>query len=258
VLLRCSLVGGRNGITWFGGESAGLFVLAGASAHLYDCDVRGGDGTSAVAGSCGARVDGFLFASGSSFQGGDGGDGHYVSFFGCSYAGPGGQGLLLMGEAHELQCAFQGGQGGAGVCGPAGAPGEPVSVCCGGALAEVPGLIARSLSATSPVSEGGAVGVSLAGAAGDLVLLAFTTGQDALFLPELHGVLLLAQPFAIVPAGVLGPDGTLDLALPVGTLPPGVEGLSLLGQGAFLTGAGPVFLGPGASVLVTDSSIALP
>jgi hypothetical protein len=99
------------------------------------------------------------------------------------------------------------------------------------------------------------VGVSLAGAAGDFVFLAFTTGQDAQFVPALHGALLVAQPLTIVPAGVLAPDGTLDLALPIGALPPGVEGLPLLGQSLFLSPAGPGFLGAGASVLVTDSSI---
>jgi hypothetical protein len=43
----------------------------------------------------------------------------------------------------------------------------------------------------------------------------------------------------------------------IGTLPPGVEGLSILGQAAFFTAAGPVFVGPGASVLVTAPSVPL-
>ena len=252
VLLRCSLTGALNSAE--GGD--GLTVAQDASAYLYDCDVRGGDGDLGKWGGNGASVLGSLFASGTSFSGGDGAHSVYVSFLGCFKSGQGGNGLYIQGQAHELQCSFQGGSGGAGsICWGASPPGLPVFYAPGGILLEVPGLVPRAMSASSPVAEGGTVGVSLAGAAGDLVFLAFTTGQDAQFVPGLHGALLVAQPLTIVPAGVLAPDGTLDLALPIGALPPGLEGLSLLGQSLVLSPAGPGFLGAGASVLVTDSSI---
>ena len=255
ILLRCSLTGGATGPSSFVGGD-GLTVAQDASAYLYDCDVRGGAGFEGDAGGNGASVLGFLFASGTSFTGGQGAHSAWVSFVGCFKSGPGGAGLSIKGTAHELECSFQGGAGGgASKCWGASPPGLPILYVPGGWVFPVPGLIPRSMSASSPVGEGGTVDVSLAGAAGDLVFLAFTTGQDAQFVPGLQGALLVAPPLTVVPAGVLAPDGTLDLALPIGALPPGVEGLSLLGQSLFLTTAGPAFLGAGASVLVTDSSI---
>jgi hypothetical protein len=49
----------------------------------------------------------------------------------------------------------------------------------------------------------------------------------------------------------------MQLTLPVALLPPGVVGLSLLGQAACFTTAGPVYLGSGSAVLLTDASIPL-
>lgn len=260
--LRCTFRGGGMLWMWDFLWASGLQVMSGAAAHLYDCALFGGDGTYEAHGSPGALVAGFLFASGSTFEGGDGTDEICDITGGSPYpAGDGGAGLQVAGgEAHELQCAFQGGEGGyTAFCfsgAGAGSDGPPTLVEAG-SLAPVPGLKARSMSATSPVAEGNAVDVSLAGAAGDVVLLAFTTGQDALFLPELHGSLLLAQPLMVVPVGVLPAGEKLDVVLPVGLLPPGVQGLSIVGQAAFLSVAGPGFLGAGASLLLTDASIPL-
>jgi hypothetical protein len=255
ILLRSSLTGGPIGSSSFVAGD-GLTVAQDASAYLYDCDVRGGQGFEGIAGGNGASVLGVLVASGTSFTGGQGAHSAWVSFVGCFKSAPGGAGLYIKGTAHELECSFQGGAGGAGSkCWGASPPGPPFLYAPGGWVFPVPGQIPRSMSASSPVAEGGTVSVSLAGAAGDLVFLGFTAGQDAQFVPALHGALLLSQPITVVPAGVLAPDGTLELAFPVGLLPPGVEGLSLLGQSVFLSSAGPGFLGAGASVVVTDSSV---
>ena len=136
-------------------------------------------------------------------------------------------------------------------------PGGEPTVVESGTLATVPGLKPRSMSAVSPVAEGGTVSVSLAGVPGDVALLGFTTSQGAQFHPELHGTLLLALPFTVATAGSLPPGGTLHLKLPVGLLPTGVMGLSLVGQAAFFSAAGPVFVGSGSAVLLTDGSVPL-
>ncbi len=193
-----------------------------------------------------------LLAVGSSLHGGSGGSGGG----GLCYAGASGSPGLRVdgGLARLLDCSVQGGAGGAGSCGlPAGADAPDVDVVAGD-VHDLPGA-ARAFHGSSPIVEGTATNVHLAGEPGDAVILHVQlAAAPGIFFPDYGCALHLPLPTAVVALGVLPPSGALDLAFPVPMLAPGVESFRAMGQALFV-GASGFFEGGPSTLLIVDAAL---
>ena len=168
LLVRCTLVG-HGTLAEFGGGT-GLLV-AGSKVRVHESTVRGVDGDDAISlglpGGSGASgmvlQNGSVFASGTTFVGGDAGQG--LGIHGQCIDGAGGHGVHVQGgHLTARDCTF--------VPGP--------ELCFGPFAEEIAGdpsdwlrlaTPARSFTATSPVREGGVLQLGFLGEPGDLVLL---------------------------------------------------------------------------------------
>lgn len=264
-LVRCLALGGTavlGALPFNGGH--GLVVAGGSAAHLYDCTLLGGCGTFyellmvGDGGDGGHVMDGsFLYASGSRFQGGDGGPGSSPCLF--PDAGDGGAGLRLLGtppQAELLDIPAAGGLGGPGPGGgcPPGANGLGLDVESGTANI-IPG-VARTMSAAHPVREGQTLVIDFSGLAGDLAVVGLSDAHQPVFLPALEGSLVVAPaPLSITVFGVLPAAGTLtaNVAIPPVT---GVDAALHFVQLAVATPTMPtdIRLGTAQSLLLLDAA----
>lgn len=213
-------------------------VATDSSVHLYDCALVGGDGYVIISdGAPAASVSGgYLFASGTSFDGGD--------------SGCGGSGIVLFGAsplAELLDCTPTAGT-------PAscsGSPfGQPVLATTGTAIV-LPDS-ARSFSVDAPVRAGQSTTLAFAGEPLDLVFLDFSLAPGSLVAPALSGVL---QPSVVGLRvrflGVLPASG--QLLVPVTIQPLGVPVVTLSMQGAFFTQGGTFVLSGGSELVLLDA-----
>lgn len=232
-LLRCELVGspGSLGVLRNG---AGLRAFD-STVSAYDCAFVGGNAHDPVDGDTGedgARLNGgSLFASGCSFEGGDG----HLGF-------PGGAGLRLatgFPTARLLDSDFQGGAPG----------GLPIQVDTGTTVPLAP--FARSFVVPSTVREGELASLAFAGEPNDLVIFSYSAAPGHTFSSTLNGPFLLdLPPNATLVSGTIGPDGTLEVPLSVNELGPGIEGIVVHGQPVFFRGATFALGGASATVLL--------
>lgn len=265
-LVRCQAIGGDafpGTMPFQGGH--GLSVV-GSSVHLFDCTLEGGNGTifeplMVGDGGDGGRVGGggFLYASGTSFLGGDGGPG---SIFCTSIpeAGDGGAGLRLLSgapRAELLDTDVQGGAGGASFSGscPPGSNGPDLDVKSGSANT-IPG-VARTLRALHPAREGETLTFEIAGLPGELAVLGLSGGHAPLFLGALEGSLLLAPAgLTTFVLGTVPGSGLLSVGV---TVPPvtGATSSLVFAQLAVATPAMPtdVRLGTGQALVLLDASL---
>ncbi|MBL8693119.1 MAG: hypothetical protein JNJ88_03400 [Planctomycetes bacterium] len=206
---------------------------AGGPIGLGGCGVSGGGGGASVTNS-------LLFASGTTFRGGNGG-----KKSGCTNQGHGGDGFTSSGsQVFTIGCVFLGGSvDGAGISG------DPVL--------QRPGT-ARSFSVSSPVREQQPVALDFAGIPGEQTgLLASGAPIAPLFFADLRGALVvdLALADALL-TGPIGSDGVLHSSLTVPTLPSSVEGLTFYLQSFFFDLTVPhAALGPASSLVLLDSSL---
>jgi hypothetical protein len=277
-LSRCLLLAPNTYVETspFGVGSITYFVGLGATdsnVFLYDCFVRGGEGSTgyvhmydfhvpATSGEAGVRLAGSnLVASGCQIQGGNGGGYPYGSLELCYPGSSGAPGLSVAGgvihassTANLIDCSVVGGRGGPGGCSwPDGRDGPAVQVLSG----EVHFLAggARSFSGTSPVIEGGAVGIHLEGEPGDVVLLHVqVAAAPGLFLAQYAVVLHLPLPLAVVGLGTMPLAGDLDVSIPVPALSPGIDSFRFVGQALFVS-AGGFFDGGPSTLLVVDQAL---
>lgn len=254
----CAFTGGGPEYGGLGFAHSGAVAIRGTASAiaLHDCTVRGGHGvfgysnppgpiTHGQPGQPAAEfVDCQVFARGSSFQGGDGGDG--LSTGSCpttpyDYAtsgGGGGPGLRATGGSTTLVAvAALGGAGGIGGTtgcgsqsgsGAAGLPVEPSSIV---PVAAPP----MSMSVPAPAREGTVLPLTFQGPAGRRVILA--TSSAAARAPLFQSVLLLRPPLRRLSMGFIPGTGRLDVMLPVPALSPGVDARSLHVQAAFVDSA---------------------
>ena len=254
------------------GTSLNHFGRAGIEARqsslfLYDCAVGGGDGqgagpfTQPVAGGFAARLDGgFLYASGTTFAGGQGGAGGLAQGA-CADGGAGGDGLVLGGGAvvRALGSSFTAGPGGpllscVGQASP-GPDGQATVLAPGTVLDLLPGT-PRSFTSTALVREGQSSVDVFAGQPSELVLQFFAFAPEpGLFLPPFQSASLIGGGVFFLDFGPLPPTGIKTVALPVGDLGPGVETVTVYKQPAFVDFALPaVTLGPVSAVSLLDAA----
>ena len=258
-LTRCDVRGGDGEQSFssfavnFGGDA---LDAAASSVALHDSALRGGHGGPGDFNGCdlggpgghGARIDGAtLFASGTSFAGGDGGgDG----FFSCE---PGGDGLLLSGGASQGFTLGVTAQGGAGACG---APdGVPFRTVAGATLTQLPGS-ARRFASQTPVRAGQTAQMTFEGLPGDQANLLITTqAAFAIALPW-NGVRLVQLPLTLGRrlVGFVPPSGVLQVALPMPALPAGLESRTLMLQAIFQDTGGAYWLASPSALVILDPS----
>lgn len=262
-LTNCQLRGGTA--TTVPTQSAGVEVVSGARVTVYDSQMLGGAGTpigcapphdGRHGGFGGVARDSFLFGSGSTFEGGRGGDAQTTSHFSCSIAGSGGTGIAAQnGVVRLLDCTTTGGQPGDLLpgCGPCGTFGYAGPAQTGSTFTPLSGS-ARSLAVTTPALAGSTATIALSGTSGDRVsLLVSDTTTPSVFMPRWHGMLLVPNPrtsgaTTVVPAGTIPASGQMDYAL---TLPPPGPGARTIHvQGVFRDTQGLLWLSGARSVTV--------
>jgi predicted outer membrane repeat protein len=263
---RCTIAGGDGGeddsncYDCTGGEG-GLGVRVSLSTPaFYDCTIEGGaggeNGYEGGAGGHGLRLlNSWMFASGSSFTGGGGGN---AWDFIWAEGGDGGSGLFVdpSAQAELLDNTYAGGLGGIAICFTPqnnGAPGAPKAG--GGSFDEHPDQ-AREFAASRVVLDDGVVLVHVAGEPGDQVWL--HVGSQPAFQPLLsYAGVRLVKPAHIATAswGTIGPSGTLSLEVPAPDL--ALEpGRVLYLQGFGRNGFGMYWLGGPMQALVIDRQAA--
>lgn len=243
VVIQRSTFFGVNLFFGSGNPTDAIDVLDSA-VHFYGVTGVGGDDADLATN--GLRMtNSFVFASGCSFQGGDGADWGV-----CDGGSPGGAGLanLTHGMApFLLETTLTGGDGGC--------PGETWCFCAPDGPPSTGGVkllsgYAREYELLAPAPAGGVTWLLYGGVAGDLVFSLIALEPDALFVPALAGTLALTIPPLVISHGPAGGNGQLALLVPIPPLPPGMEALTVFAQGAAITGVGAVVLAAPCQVTI--------
>ena len=262
IVARCAITGSSiaGGSPGFHGSDLGS-----SNVCMYDCTTTGGaggDGASIFQGGHGARLHAgsFLFASGTTFVGGQGGDGADEALFvPCTDGSPGGNGLLLDAgapQASTLECTFTGGPGGApGAGNPGCSPGATGSglLVTSGSHTALTGT-AHSFKTSSPVREGGVQTKVYEGVPGEFVFADLSPFQGFLYFPEFRGVLTLGSPLFIFFEGNIPASGKLEKTFVINEMGPGVEGVHVYMQAGFFDLNAGIFQGAASSLTLLDSS----
>ncbi len=239
-LVRCTLqgVGGYANNFGRGQQLPALGLRAERTAcSLWDCTVNGGKGpgpllSPVIAAGPGAEAlafgDGTLFASGTTFTGGAGGDAQAP----CGPGGAGGDGVVLTLPAtavEMLACQRRAGAGGNGC--PAGPPGQALRAGPG-TLVDLPGASA-AVRASSPHRAGETMTLLHTGAPGGFC---FGFLDDRQFYGSTTSIALAGTRHLLGYGGGavfyglwLGPAGSATLRVPL-PAPPGVQGQGYLFQ----------------------------
>ncbi len=263
---RCELRGASEYFDWtsspYDGTSGMGLVAMSATVSLYDCTVMGGTGEFGGVHACGAPYgayyggDGgngasletsFVFASGTTFTGGDGGDGVPDMGF-CNRGGNGGDGLLARSGPPSMLvgCTVTGGArglrgaGGISTCSTYdGFPGLPIRAWPGSQPAIVPGPARRS-TAPRVLRDVVLTTLSFHGLPGEHIELWETSATRFRFLPAAFGVRLPYEyPVApLLPFGTVGPFGMLTRTWFVGALAPGESARRIFVQPVFIDPSG--------------------
>jgi hypothetical protein len=151
-----------------------------SSVAFYDCAVRGGDGRWGAPtghGGTGCNVpDWGIFAAGTTFEGGTGGQAAYAPDLGA-----GGDGLFVgAAQAQLLDCALIGGQGGHQYP-PGSASGPNGHGVAGPGVVNYHSVRARSLDAAAIAGDQSALTVTVHGVSGDRVWLRTSTAFAHVF-----------------------------------------------------------------------------
>lgn len=263
-LVRCSILGGPIA------GADGLHVNS-SVVSLSECDVTGGDGQDggldsfvipmpSFAGGDGVVVDGTseLTTVATVIRGGQGGDGFDNVGTVCVEPQNGGAGLILHGPLSPLAriatTSVTGGAPGAvqpcNTTVPAAGPAIQVN---GGSVVTL-ALVAPALTATTPVREGASIQLDVAGVPGAPALLLFSTTPASTFVAPGAGVLLVGAPISAVALGPIPATSTLTIAIPIGELGPGVDGIRVHAQVATFPAAG-TELGSGTAILLLDGAL---
>lgn len=252
---------------------------------LYDCVLRGGNGQfsnidigfnqiPAGDGAPAASIDATstLFASNSSFTGGDGGPGHdlfcvhlIVCGIGPTPGGNAGAGVVVSagGQLLEVAGSYTGGNGGTGGHGGDCCPGTPGSfpdapagvnaVPVSGASTLL-GPTSAALEAPSAVRAGNVATLVVRGQPGSSVILALSLRTRWQLDLGFQGVFLYGPGVRRVPLGMIPGTGVLTASLPVSALPVGTLSVDRFLQIVVLDPASVVVLGSPAWMTILDPS----
>lgn len=272
-LVGCILRGSDGYDPIYGGGPGWAALSAwGGRTALYDCTLVGGhgqdgyDGSGAFGGDggdgCYLYLNASLFASGTTFQGRDGGNGSNETDC-LDVAGDGGNGgdgirsagTVTVGFFDCTKTAGAGGTGGTGgSCGPDGLPGAA------GVPQEITGTVdvfggnARKLEMPTPVRESTSIPITLTGEPGETAYLGMWGGARYLYSPPYSGVLLEKSPLIRrVRLGTIPASGVLDKHVALPDLGPGV-GTTYFFQAYFVSAGNVVTLGSPAFVVELDSA----
>jgi hypothetical protein len=243
-------------------SGAGI-VVSQSTVAIYDCTFHGGVGDSAAPsspgldGASGASVAAStVFASGSSFLGGNGGGAGWGKGFSETWGGDGGNGISLAGNsiARLLDDVTVGGSGGAAGQGDgsnAGSGGFDRHAASGSAFVDFAGSSKHMISPT-PIRENKVVQLTFTGTQGDRVALLVSNDADQMFIPTWAGALLVKidHPLWAIPVGTIPSGGMLQVPWAVGDLG---------GQSVKLLHSQPVFISAmqGHRKLGTVSSVVI-
>lgn len=237
-------------------------VAQNATLSFHGVTVVGGQGLAASTlanpagiGGVGIVLDGgSLFCSGSVLGGGAGGDG--VDLGGpCVAGGDGGVAVVMV--AHDpqvvvLDTSIAGGMGGAkaGACG-SGNDGVPTDESSG--TLRVESGTARSFNAQSPVRTGQTVTLKFGGEPGDARILFFAASFQTLRAPSFSGALHLGLPMGDVGLPPMpGFGDAFSVVLPA--LPPGLDGVTIHLQPAYVDIGGNAYLHAPSALVVLDAN----
>lgn len=219
-----------------------------SDVHLYECELVGAPGILGLEGGAGCLLQGgSLFASGTSFVGGRGGDGLSTGG-GCVAGGDGGDGLWTGPASGDpsvvlLDCELTPGQGGApsgGTCSP-GTNGLPAHRNSG-SVRRIAGH-ARRLE-VDRVPRGAALTFELVGESGDFCELVAARTIRTGFDPDVHGVWIPdPQTARTIAHAALDGTGRLELETPRPELPARAEFVMLFVQAVHVDPLGRAFLG---------------
>jgi hypothetical protein len=244
---RCRFTGAWA--SFAGGAMPGLGAWNSVLA-IQDSFVTGGrgkDGTPALqiftngtSGAPGAEFTGnsVVFASGSTFQGGNGGAGLNGTLLPPVCATPdnqptpggsGGAGIMVglgtscSGAGNSVQGGL-GGPNGTSPCSPqlTWAPNGPTFAGTGGPWVEL-GTVARKLEVQNLTRESTSLAITFRGVPGERVFLTSALHPAHESSPALQGVFLSQGPFRRLSPGVLDAQGVLQISLPIGDLGPGID-----------------------------------
>jgi hypothetical protein len=214
---HCWMQGGSGWGDPFGGNGGHGLVLQSSMAALYQCSIQGGNGGNANpefhggngGQGCSMAGNAWMFAAGTSFRGGKGGDSW--SFFSTGFAGDGGHGLYLTGYAKLLDNEYVGGAAGV-VTGAPGNNGEPGLGLTGpGTSVQFAGE-ARDLWTNHLAFEATKCSVQVSGQPGDEVWLRISTQPDFKAQIPLAGIWAVGNTHVPSrPAGVIPTSGSLAL-----------------------------------------------
>ncbi|MBI5434875.1 MAG: hypothetical protein HZA52_18730 [Planctomycetes bacterium] len=275
VAVVSSYVSGGFVCDYPGNGGTAIEVDAGNLA-LYGVTAEGRDGEQDLAtlgapgsaGGSGCVVrSGFLFASQSTFQGGDGAGGA-DGFMDCASGGiepgsggDGGHGIALEAPnalARVMSCLRDGGVGGpvgvGSLCTATdGMPGKADSIAAGATLVEDP-LPVRSTLGPSLSSELSSVLLHFEGQPGDRFYLFLSTATQFVDEPTFHGVTLVKTPYLYrLVMGTVPSSGMLDTGYAIGDLGAGVEGMVWHAQTYVRTASNKRMYGGPASLVMLDS-----
>ena len=240
----CDSVVVRNTQGFGGVDTVGLghpnipgLVASFSSVYLYDCHFVGSEGSCShihlnTPGYGGFVYDSFVFASGTTFQGG------VMDGLFC-FTLPSGDGLYVDGPSGVSEVVLSNSQAEPG--GGTNPPGEAIRIVSGSVEERIDTV--RSFSVPTPIRSNENAMLSFEGVQGDHMFVRWNPTPQAQWLAHL-GIpapvhLSLASPSLYL--GMLNADGTLTVSL-APALPPGFEATTVFVQGLAYNGGEPPFL----------------
>lgn len=258
---RC-VINGYLGLGALANGGVALRVTA-SSVALYDCTVHGGPGASGTSiypgmpGGAGLLATGSVFASNTTFTGGDGGNGGCHNCAGTPCPTGGGQGAsgiqVMSGTVRLLDVTATGGVSGTPGCGNPG--GGQSAAAITGTVTQLTGLH-RELDGPFVAREGQTPVLVFRGQPGDVVLLGAAEASRFVFSDVWNGVSLvrLARPPLLEQVGTIPPSGTLTKAWLVPDLGTGVQSRALFLQAWHVEPGGTATLGSPATIELLDAA----
>lgn len=264
-LTRCTFAGAPS-VPQLGHAARVGLVVQHSTVTLYETDVSGGDGADAVFsppfqdGFAGPGGDGVslvgstLIAVGSSIRGGAGGDGLDTGTS-CRPAADGGDGLVGDGAVVRNDTVIAGGAAGTD---PTNCPSvgmDGVDIALTSGQVQAVNETVRSYHVESPIRVGQPATTTYSGVPGEPLGLLMSTSAITTYFPAVKGTLLVGNPLVFVSLGVVPASGVLQFAVPVpNILPAGIEGIVVFEQVVVPGQSGFGLLSSPTAVVIIDAS----